>query len=224
MKQMSLRGLFTILLVAFAVFLTGGGEASADLMVSGGIVVVGGGGNGTDTEVGYTYEFGISVSGSINSSTPSMITFTADNLVGVSALSPNFAVDVPAYGGWAVSSIVADSMTGLPDVTWTYTGSPTSISASPVFLGIVGITTTSCFASGYPVPLPTSVGYSYSTVYAGESAQIGPTSGAVALQQGGILAPEPSTLIAPLVVLLGLPISRLLKRRLPRKERTGLTS
>jgi hypothetical protein len=222
MKRMSIQRLFTILLAAFAMFVTGGREASADLMVSGGIVVVGGGGNGTDRP--YTYEFGISLSGNTNSSTPSMITYTADNLVGVSALSPNFAMDVPAYGGWAVSSIVADPTTSLPDVTWTYTGSPTLIGSSPVLLGIVGITTTTSYGPCYPAPLPTSVGYSYSAVFDGQSPQVGPNSGAVALQQGGILTPEPSTLFAPLVVLLGLPISRLLKSWLPRKEQAGLSS
>ena len=230
MVRINARGLI-VATVGALLILAGGREASAGLSVSGGIVVVGGGGQGTDPP--YDYEFRIDLSGSILPAlswvggslefTPTYL--TVDNLVGVSAGSSTFTMDVPVFAGWTVVSISPDQHTGLPDVTWLYTGFGATISSPPAspLLGIVGIETTTSYDSGYPAPLPTSVGYTY-ILNGGPSMGGSTSSGMVGLQQGGFAAPEPSTLIAPLVVLLGLPLSRLFKRRVGRNQQTGLNS
>ena len=143
--------------------------------------------------------------------------FTVDNLVGV------YPLDLTGTGpsGWIYSiTPVSGPSWNYPyftsDVTWTYIGLPMLSSGNgtgSTDLGIFQITTQSNFAGGYPAVLPTSVDYSLS-INGGPST---PGGSPVELIEGGITAaPEPSTLIAPLMVLLSLPVFRLLKRRIPR--------
>ena len=200
-----------------------GRDAKADaLKISkGGIVVVGGSGNGTDPA--YTYQFEGDLQGKLNAfslfSTPSSI--TVDHLVGVYPLD----LTGTAPAGW----IYSIQVTGVPtfsnpyftsNVTWTYVGL-NSITAPPnttLDLGLFTITTESNLPGGYaPGILPTTITYNYS-IDGGGGSQGGSGTSTVSLQQGGInvlsvVVPEPSTAIAPLTVILGLPLVILLKRR-----------
>ena len=215
----------------FASILAVGHEAQAagsKLTVSkGGIVVVGGGGAGTDPP--YTYQFDVSLTGTLNKysvfTTPTSITF--QNLVGVAPayLFLDAAPPTEPSSGW-VPTITLDSFnfqTDLftSDVTFTYFGS-TSVTSpgngtSPLDLGVFTVTTASNVPGGYaPGILPTSLPYGYSID--GGAGAAGGGSGTnlttPTLEVGGIgaVAPEPATLIAPLLFMLGLPLVTLLKR------------
>ncbi len=208
-------------LIALGGVVGGGREARAELslgLTKGGIVQVGGGGAGTDPP--YTYQFEADYTGKLTA-WPST-SFTVDNLVGV------YPLDLTGTGpsGWIYSiTPVSGPSWNYPyftsDVTWTYIGLPMLSSGNgtgSTDLGIFQITTQSNFAGGYPAVLPTSVDYSLS-INGGPST---PGGSPVELIEGGITAaPEPSTLIAPLMVLLSLPVFRLLKRRIPRGQATA---
>ena len=222
--------LFAAALAALGIIVGGGREAKAELsklaVSRGGIVVVAGSGSGTDPA--YTFQFDAGLTGTLNAYSPfshtSPTSITVDNLVGV------YPFDTTGTGppGWLYSIQVV----GLPnffypyftsDVTWTYLGT-NSVSApanSTLDLGIFSITTASNLPGNYGRGvLPTTISYSYSID--GGGSQGGSGTGAVSLQQGGIQAvPEPSTLIAPVMAVLGLGVVRLLKRRKLRGLQTG---
>jgi hypothetical protein len=99
----------------------------------------------------------------------------------------------------------------ISDVTWTYVGQQTisSTGPGPLDVGLFQITTQSNLPAGYTVT-PSTVNYT-TEVDGGPST---PGANAVTLEVGGILAvPEPSTLIAPIVVVLSLPVVKLLRSR-----------
>jgi hypothetical protein len=199
------------LLVALVVTVSGAREAKAELGLSGGIVQIGGGGHNTDPE--YLYQFNINLNGTINQnwSIPSGSSFTVDNLVGIPSNFTTYSNNLYANTTW-LASTSAGSVAGTVDVTWQYIG-PTISSSSNLYLGTVGI-----YTEDYATPslnlLPNSVSYSYSLNAGADTG-----GGIVALQ-----APEPSTLIAPLMVLAGLPIAMLLKRRKSGRQQTAVSS
>jgi hypothetical protein len=199
--------------------------AGSSLNVSkGGIAVVGGGGAGTDPA--YTYQFDVQLTGTLNAysifSPPTTITF--DNLVGVYPLISLFGANLTGTepNGWAYSINVVDNPTFqapwyTSDVTWTYYGPKITAPAGGQDLGVFAISTSDNMPAHFaPGVIPTSIPYGFSID--GGSGTTGGNSGSnletPQLQQGGIgaVAPEPSTLIAPLLVMLGLPLVKLAKR------------
>jgi len=187
------------------------GELSALALSKGGIVQVGGGGNGTDPP--YTYQFEADLTGTLTSWPTT--SFTVKDLVGVYLFDPSGT----GPSGWSYSITpegILDYKYAVSDVTWTYLG-PTITSpnngSGTLDLGVFQITTQPNLPGGYPSILPTTINYNYS-LDGGSSSGGSSGQSTVSLTPGGIQAvPEPSTLIAPLVVLLGLPVVRFLKRR-----------
>jgi hypothetical protein len=68
MARRNRRGTIVMALAVFGVVLAGGREAAADLLVSRGIVTVGGGGQAPDPL--YTYEFSVTLTGTIDANSP----------------------------------------------------------------------------------------------------------------------------------------------------------
>ena len=214
-------------LAAAGLMLVGAREAAADQLhvAKGGIIQVGGGGSGTDPA--YTDQFDVTLNGTIkgllSGGPPTSITF--DNVIGVYPL--DLANSAPS--GWVYSSVatgLSNSQFGpvfTSNVTWTYYGlfNINSTGSTPLDLGVFSVTTESNLPGGYPAALTQGVNYAYSID--GASSVSGGSSGA--LQVGGIGAlsvqsvPEPSTAIAPLMVLLGVPVVMLVKRRALRASR-----
>jgi hypothetical protein len=193
----------------------------------GGIVPVGGGGQGPDPA--YTYEFEVVLNGTLNAySAIAPTTLTFSSLVGVypgASAGTGAIVDAPNPPGskwsYAFSNVIAPTTTNpsLPtsyhssDLTWTYHGSST-VSGQGLVLGYFEITTQNNLPGGTPQPpLPTTINYNFSlnggTALSGGSSGVG----SVILQPNGIITPEPSTMIAPLCVIAGLPVVWLLRRR-----------
>jgi len=219
MARVNSRVSIVAALAAVGIIVCGGRDARAELSLAvskGGIIQLGGGGNGTDPP--YTYQFEVDYTGTLTAWPPT--SFTVDNLVGV------YPLDLTGSGpsGW-IYYITPESGPSwnypyfTSDVTWTYIGKTMTSSGNgtgSTDAGIFQITTESNLPGNYaPGVLPTSINYSLS-IDGGSSM---PSSSPVDLIQGGIPSvPEPSTLIAPLVVLLGLPVVRLLKRRVARGQ------
>jgi hypothetical protein len=216
-------------LAALGIMVACNREASANLTLNAGIVQTGGSGHNTDPP--YTYEFDVVLNGTIPVGVYPFTSVTVDNLYGINP--GNYATYIddanggpPNGAGWVglITSVtpVPSPTTepgGYSDVTWTFfnlTGSP--ISGTAVDLGILTVTTSyGGYAGDDYSPFPSTVYYSYQ-LNGGPSE--GGTSGSntIPLEDGGItpnvsLVPEPSTLLAPLVVLLGLPLCRLIQRR-----------
>jgi hypothetical protein len=224
MVQINTRRLIAATLAALGIFIAGGREARAGISlaspaisIKGTIVVVGGGGNGTDPI--YTYEFDavLNASLTVDANPPPfyhgpVTSFTVDNLVGIPSTLTSSSSGVVG-GSWA-PYITATNPDGTTDVTWYYSGpqitNPSSTSGED--LGTFGINTIN-YANPSLSLLPNSVPYSYSLN--GGPDTDGPS---ITLQGGGlttdaIAVPEPSTAIAPLIVLLALPLVMLVKRR-----------
>jgi hypothetical protein len=225
MVQINTRRLIAATLAALGIFIAGGREARAGISlaspaisIKGTIVVVGGGGNGTDPI--YTYEFDAVLNAglTVDANPPPLYhgpvtSFTVYNLVGIPSTLTSSSSGVVG-GSWA-PYIAATNPDGTTDVTWYYSGPAiNNATSSGEDLGTFGINTIN-YANPSLSLLPNSVPYSYSL-------NNGPDTnvpGGITLQGGGgvqtdaLVVPEPSTAIAPLIVLLALPLVMLVKRK-----------
>jgi hypothetical protein len=218
MARRNRSGTIVTALAVLGIILAGGREAAADLLVSGGIVRVGGVGQGPDPQ--YTYQFQVGLTGTIDANSflafnPAVATsFTIDNLAGISPFtgpapftSTTSTDQVPGGAAW-VPALSPGSITGTTDVTWTYLGPQLSSTTGPLLLG------TFTLDSDYALTVTPTLNTTYVTSLDGAP----PIAGnplTFAPEGIGALAfvPEPPTAIAPLIVLLGLPFVMLLKRR-----------
>ncbi len=237
MARRSTRGMIVAGMAALGMMAAGSREASANLTLNGGvaqgIIQTGGGGHNTDPP--YTYQLNINLSGTAEPSNPfdPTTSVTLTGLVGVDSNSVFGQTDLSTYiwFQWVVTvtghisytyTVGGETMTEMlpvASVTWNY-GSNVTITAppDPSFLGFLTVQTDPnlyfpAATPPYPSVIPTSVGDSYML-----DDNMGPSGSVLQLTQGGISpdisgVPEPSTLIAPLVALLGLGFGRLLKRR-----------
>jgi hypothetical protein len=228
MTRRNKRGMVVAALFSLGMMAGASREASAGLTLSAGIVQGGGGGQSSDPP--YVYEFDIVLNGTISGSGITNTTVTIDNLYGINPgvgylFYPYDANGPPNGTGWigSITSVTPVPSPGTPttapggysDVTWTFVnfGGPISSNGSPIDLGILAVQTSySGYAANDYSQFPGTASYSYSLN--GGTNQ----DGTVILGQGEIVpnvsaVPEPSSLIAPLVVLAGLPLYRLLKRR-----------
>jgi hypothetical protein len=109
-------------------------------------------------------------------------------------------------------------------VTWTYFGGQIN-NASSLSLGIFEVSTINYQNSGDLPPEPTTATYGYSLDGGSNNGGTTVNNGTVELEQGGLgsqsVAPEPSSLIAPLTVLLGLPVVKLLRSRKQRRQQAS---
>jgi len=215
-----------------------GDEARADLGLAGsmhgdasthGSLTIGGGvvQNGDPS---YTYQLEVFLSGSIYSGYSTSFGFGP--LVGVDSSSATSILNQYTASGvsWTPSITPASPPTAdgynQSDVTWTYSGSALITSGGPsssLLLGVFQVTTDPAYSStlpgGYPSFLTNGVTYSW-TLDGGSSSANG-SSGPITFQQGGVLAPEPSTAIAPLCVIAALPIVWFVRVRLRRRQRAA---
>jgi hypothetical protein len=220
MTRVNRAGSIVVALVALGIIVMGGREVKASVGISdismsqAGIIQVGGGGNGSDPA--YTYEFNVNLTGTIEpfsflNPLGTLTSFTVDGLVGVYPFDPTGTEPT----GWSYIITVA----GLPhagfpyftsNVTWFYTGSTAIGPDNGQSVGIFEITTAGNLPAGYPPSvIPPTI--SYSSSLDGGS----PNGGIVPLVE----LPEPSTAIAPLMVLLGLLVKR--KLRVLRGRKAG---
>jgi hypothetical protein len=180
----------------------------------------------------YTYQFAIYLDGTIlpPASATTSVTFT--HLLGVgsgsqSLLPPLAITTMDQFGNaWTPTinqtqgpSMADPNLDYFSDVTWTYAGHHAIASGpNPLLLGVFEVTTVEDFAPGYPSALTSSpIAYSYSLNH-GSTDEMG-TSGTVTLQVGGVFtAPEPSTAIAVLWAIAGLPLLWLFRRKRLRRQ------
>ncbi|HKI18550.1 MAG TPA: hypothetical protein VKA15_11750 [Isosphaeraceae bacterium] len=210
-------------------------EARAGSSVGGSLTV--GGGVIQHGDPAYTYQLEVFLTGTIS---PLYSTsFTLGPLVGVDSNSASSASILNQYMApgvrWSTPPTITSDYTAPsypsnpPDsalsynqsgVTWTYTGTSfiTSPVDTPLLLGIFQITTDPAYSyylpTGYPSFLTTGVSFSWITN--GGSNVAGTANGSLTLQQGGVLVPEPSTMIAPLCVIALLPVVWFVNRRVRR--------
>jgi hypothetical protein len=234
MARLNRRGITVALMAALGMMASSGREACAELTLKGGIVQTGGGSQTGDPP--YNYQIEVNLSGTIDAFTfpyTQITTVTINGLVGVDTNSVFSYAGLQAYVGW--QDVIIDTTSyenisftldgkqvnesvPISSVTWMYTGSST-ITAPPgnPLLGYLMVQTdpnlTFPTASPpYPTYIPNTVTDSYS-LDGGSN-----TPGNLLLTPGGIYpavlgVPEPSTVIAPIVALLGLGLGRLLRRR-----------
>ncbi len=215
-----------------AAWLGAGREARAVITV-GSITV--GGGVVQNGDPAYTYQIEVLLTGTI---TPGYTTsFTFGPLVGVDSNSPtSVLMEYMAPGvSWSTPPTITSDYTApsyppnpansalsynQSSVTWNYTGSSSITSPDggtmPLLLGIFQVTTDPAYSNYLPTGYPSFLtsGVTFSWLLNGGSPVPGSGSGTLNLQPGGVLAPEPSTAVAPLFVIAMLPVVWLVKQRL----------
>jgi hypothetical protein len=189
------------------------------------IVVVGPGPTPPDPSVTYTFNVSLAAAGTVDGDFPTgpVTSFTILNLPGI--VSPvTFGSSTPSnpsgFLSWAPTT-AADPLGGT-DVTWTYLGTSFTPSATPpssppglpaFWLGTLSVTGT----PATDVTGGNNVSASYTASLNGGTANGGTTGSAGVVFQNETITeqavPEPSTAIAPLMAMLGLPLVMLLKRR-----------
>ena len=184
----------------------------------------------------YTYQFAIYLDGVILPPASATTSVTFMHLLGVgsgsqSLLPPLDITTKDQFGNAWTPTInqtqgptMADpNLDYFSDVTWTYAGhNAISSGPNPLLVGVFEVTTIEDLAPGYPPALTSSpVAYSYSLNQKSTTDE-GATTGTLTLQVGGVFAtPEPSTAIAVLWAIAGLPLLWFFRRKRLSRQPAG---
>jgi hypothetical protein len=209
-------------IAAVLAIVAGARDAHAGVSLSNGTITqVNGGGNQTDPYYIYEFQAVLGAGQSIDAYPPvtdPVTSFTIGNFVSFATPDPtgNPPIEPFTFSGPGTYSFIATPSGS--EVTWTYFGaSVTAPQSSSLVLGTFEI-----ISQNYTNPLPASsfTPLSYTASLDGATA----SNGSLSLTQIGFplaAAPEPSSLIAPLMVLLGLPVVGVVKRWRQRRERVA---